>query len=407
MVEVQGWNIQELNPQPSLITGLRSIELFSGAGGLALGAHYAGFHHDQLFEWDSHSCNTLRDNARTRSVRGIENWAVTQGDVRDMTFAEFNGIDLVAGGPPCQPFSIGGKHRGNDDRRDMIPHFVRAVREAQPRAFILENVRGLLRPAFESYFGYILLQLQYPTLVRQDAESWIDHLQRLESHKTSGVRTDLNYNVVFRAMNAADYGVPQTRTRVFVVGFRDSENIEWHFPEATHSRDALIHDLFLTGGYWERHRIPLAGRRVSPPKTSKLPLRIPELKPWVTLRDAITDLPEPDGPEDEDNDGFNHRVRLGAKSYPGHTGSPLDWPSKTLKAGDHGVPGGENMIAFPDGSVRYLSVREAARTQTFPDSWRLAGAWSEAMRQLGNAVPVKLASAITNGVATTLAQSPR
>ena len=86
----------------------------------------------------------------------------------------------------------------------------------------------------------------------------------------------------------------------------------------------------------------------------------------------------------------------------GHTGSPIDWPSKTLKAGVHGVPGGENMIAFHDGSVRYLTVREAARVQTFPDLWRFEGAWSEAMRQLGNAVPVQLASVVARSVADRL-----
>ncbi len=86
----------------------------------------------------------------------------------------------------------------------------------------------------------------------------------------------------------------------------------------------------------------------------------------------------------------------------GHTGSPLDWPAKTLKAGDHGVPGGENMIAFPDGSVRYFTVREAARIQTFPDAWQFQGAWSEAMRQLGNAVPVTLARVVAEGMAASL-----
>ena len=98
----------------------------------------------------------------------------------------------------------------------------------------------------------------------------------------------------------------------------------------------------------------------------------------------------------------NHIVNPGARSYPGHTGSPLDEPAKTLKAGDHGVPGGENMLARPDGSIRYFTVREAARLQTFPDDYVFQGAWSEAMRQLGNAVPVKLAESIASAVARTL-----
>ena len=95
-------------------------------------------------------------------------------------------------------------------------------------------------------------------------------------------------------------------------------------------------------------------------------------------------------------------MQLGARSYPGHTGSPLDAPAKTLKAGGHGVPGGENMLVRDDGSVRYFSVRESARLQTFPDGYELQGSWSEAMRQLGNAVPVTLALSVARSVAVQL-----
>jgi DNA (cytosine-5)-methyltransferase 1 len=95
---------------------------------------------------------------------------------------------------------------------------------------------------------------------------------------------------------------------------------------------------------------------------------------------------------------LNHRFQPGARSYPGHTGSPLDEPAKTLKAGVHGVPGGENMLVRPDGSIRYFTVRESARLQTFPDNFKFHGSWTETMRQLGNAVPVKLAEVIANSV---------
>lgn len=95
-------------------------------------------------------------------------------------------------------------------------------------------------------------------------------------------------------------------------------------------------------------------------------------------------------------------MREGARPYPGHTGSATDQPSKAIKAGVHGVPGGENMIRFADGSVRYLSVREAARVQTFPDGYELSGAWSEGMRQMGNAVPVELARVVASSVACAL-----
>ena len=93
---------------------------------------------------------------------------------------------------------------------------------------------------------------------------------------------------------------------------------------------------------------------------------------------------------------------LARRAYPGHTGSELDKPSKTIKAGVHGVPGGENMIRYPDGSLRYMTVREAARVQTFPDGYEFCGAWSEGMRQIGNAVPVELARVVAASVACAL-----
>ncbi|MBA2519595.1 MAG: DNA cytosine methyltransferase [Chloroflexia bacterium] len=385
--------------------GFRSLELFTGAGGLALGTHVAGFQHRLLLEWNADACDTLRVNATARSIPGIDSWRILQADARLVDFQSVGAVDLIAGGPPCQPFSLGGKHRGMDDTRDMIPQFVRAVREVAPAAFILENVRGLVRSSFRSYFSYVTLQLTHPTVIRREDESWEDHLRRLEDVHTSGREYDLHYRVVFRVLNAADFGVPQTRERVFIVGFRSDTGIEWHFPEPTHSQAALVRDQRDTGAYWEQHGIAphpsmsaSFGRR--PSGTPALPL-LP-LQPWRTVRDAIGDLPAPTAERDEVLGFTNHRLRPGARAYPGHTGSPLDWPAKTLKAGDHGVPGGENMIAFADGSVRYFTVREAARVQTFPDAWHVEGSWSEAMRQLGNAVPVTLAHTIASSVARSL-----
>ena len=121
-------------------------------------------------------------------------------------------------------------------------------------------------------------------------------------------------------------------------------------------------------------------------------------KPWRTVRAALQGLPDPEKHPRLAKKHLDHRFQPGARSYPGHTGSPLDEPSKTLKAGVHGVPGGENMLRRPDGSIRYFSVRESARLQTFPDDFALHGAWSEAMRQLGNAVPVDLAQIIASDV---------
>lgn len=385
---------------------MRSVELFVGAGGLGLGISRAGFKPLLVADWDHDSCETIRQNKRRR-VAHMRHWPITEGDVRDLSFSDIpQGVDLLAGGPPCQPFSICGKHRGSGDERDMFPQVARAVRAIQPRAILIENVRGLTRPSFAKYFSHIILQLTYPEMAPRSGEPWIDHLSRLERHHTGGGRDGgLTYRIVHRVVNAADYGIPQQRQRVVIVGFRSDLNLEWSFPNRTHTRDALLHDLWVSGEYWDRHQIAKR-RRPQPPE--KLRGAIHRLdgslfdhgRPWRTVRDALADLPEPfksDSPPIA-----NHRFMPGARTYVGHTGSPLDYPAKTLKAGDHGVPGGENMVVLDDGSVRYFSVREAARLQTFPDEYEFPSVWSESMRQIGNAVPVELGELMAKNIAARL-----
>lgn len=387
---------------------LDSIELFAGAGGLALGFSQHDVDHQAVVEWNKHACDTLRNN-KDKGVAAVAHWPeVTEADVRKFSYAEFEGLDLVTGGPPCQPFSMGGKHGGFLDERDMFPQAIRAVREIRPRAFVFENVRGLTRAAFYNYFSYILLQFEFPSLTAKAKEEWLDHLARLERHKTKGGKAE--YHVVARLVNAADYGVPQKRMRVFIVGFRADVHQPWTLPAETHSHDSLLHSQWVTGEYWERHRVAARNRPVRPSgmdsKLRKLcdidPAML--LEPWNTVRDAISDLPDP---EKRPNKEFvqAHKFQPGARSYAGHTGSPLDEPAKALKAGDHGVPGGENMLRRPDGSVRYFTVRESARIQTFPDEFIFDGSWTETMRQLGNAVPVRLASSVAGSVCDLLRQA--
>lgn len=388
---------------------MRSVELFAGAGGLAMGMWRAGFNHAAVVEWDHDSCETFRFNQRNHA-HDVEQWPLHESDAREFDYRAISGeVVVVSGGPPCQPFSLGGKHRGYMDERDMFPEAVRAVRELRPKAFIFENVKGLLRQTFTTYFEYIQLQLSHPDLTRGRGETWERHRARLERHHTSS-HGAAAYNVVFRLLNAADYGVPQRRERVFLVGFRSDLGVEWSFPERTHCEDALLRDQWVTGSYWERHRVVKAMR---PKLSPKLAPRITRLasedlfacKPWITVRDAIADLPDPE--KNTGNGIANHVFNTGARSYPGHSGSPLDEPAKTLKAGDHGVPGGENMLLRPDGSVRYFTVREAARLQTFGDDYIFHGSWSETMRQLGNAVPVRLAEVIAGSVAAKLREAER
>jgi DNA (cytosine-5)-methyltransferase 1 len=383
---------------------MKSVELFAGAGGLGMGLGRAGFQPLNVIEWDRWCCDTLKENVAAKAV-ALSGWNITTGDVRDVDFSAYAGkIQLVSGGPPCQPFSMGGKHNAYTDQRDMFPEAIRAVREATPKAFVFENVKGLTRATFRNYFEYIQLQLEHPEICARQGEDWSDHLTRLERHHTSGSRSGLHYRVVTRLLNAADFGVPQKRERVFLVGFRDDLGIEWSFPDASHSQDALIWDQCVSGEYWDRHKVAKKARLISERAHSRARrlTEKPDQRPWLTVRDATCDLPDPERQPLLASAVANHKFQPGARSYPGHTGSPVDEPAKTLKAGVHGVPGGENMLARPDGSVRYFSVRESARLQTFPDDFRFQGAWSEVMRQLGNAVPVRLAETIGREVAKEL-----
>lgn len=383
---------------------MKSIELFAGAGGMAMGTHLAGFHHEAVVEWDKWACDTIRENQRN-GYPLVTGWPVYESDVRRVDFKKFEGqIDLITGGPPCQPFSMGGKHRAFLDPRDMFPAAIEVIRDVRPRAFIIENVKGLTRASFSSYFNYILLRLEFPTSVPKSNEPWFDHYERLVSEKSRGLRglkSDVAYRVVPTLVNAANYGIPQKRERVFIVGFRSDLDATWVFPSATHSLDALLFQQCISGEYWKRHGIK--GNHQSNLSRSQV-RRIErlhsepalEMKPWRTVRDALMDLPDPETPENSNY--LNHRLQHGARTYPGHTGSPYDLPAKTLKAGAHGVPGGENMLVKDCGEVRYFTVRESARIQTFPDSYVFHGSWGESMRQLGNAVPVVLAQKVASSV---------
>lgn len=379
---------------------LSCLELFTGAGGLAKGLEMAGIQHKAFVEISSDACLTLANN--------YDKQLVHNADVRTFKFDQFGHIDVISGGPPCQPFSMGGKHKGNTDQRDMFPYACKAISVCTPKAFIFENVKGLLRKSFSSYFEYIILRLTYPEFSLVESECWKDHLVRLEKIHTSGKYDGVKYNVVFRLLDAANYGIPQRRERVFIVGIREDLNVEWSFPQESHSLDSLLWSQFVSSDYWENHGIKPPGfecldkrirQRID--QLLKQPTLFPPTsKPWTTVRDQIGELPEPDTAG-----SFNveHVLREGARSYPGHTGSYIDMPSKTLKAGDHGVPGGENMIRYQDGRVRYYTTFEAKRIQTFPDSYKILGSWTESMRQIGNAVPVELGYRIAKSLSKVIA----
>jgi DNA (cytosine-5)-methyltransferase 1 len=376
---------------------MNSLELFSGAGGLAKGLELAGFQHSALVELNKNAYDSLCENFDASKVF----W----GDIKDFDLSTVNNIDIVAGGPPCQPFSLGGKHRGNQDNRDMFPFAIKAIERLKPKAFIFENVKGLLRAAFADYFEYIILRLTYPSHTAADCADWQSHLIDLRN-VSQWSNPETRYKVSFKLINASDYGVPQKRERVVIVGIRADLPGVWSFPAPTHSAERLFWDMHVTQSYWDRHKIPIFDR---PSIDSLTRAKVAKIKdkhsffdplsmPWQTVRDALCDFPEP-----QSNHGISdHVFRGGARIYPGHTGSILDLPAKTIKAGDHGVPGGENMIRFADGHVRYFTIHEAKILQTFPSDFVIKGVWGEAMRQLGNAVPVSLAEVIGRELLQTL-----
>lgn len=403
-----------LSSPPELGT---SVELFTGGGGLALAMHDVGFRHLIAVESDRRACETLRANVaepfapETRQAETLNSqWPLIEGDIREVDFTRWTGeVDVVAGGVPCQPWSLGGVHKGYEDDRNLWPELFRVVRETRPRAVIAENVKGLLRPSFKPYYDYILNELRAPFEKRVEDEEWRDHDRRLRQALTKeGADPTERYDVAHFLVNAADYGVPQIRWRVFVIAFRRDLGLAgWEFPKPTHSESALL-CAQANGEYWDEHKV-FKKNRYSPELSSRILEEAEKTQRWRTLRDAITEEPKLGEPvhekiEHPDNGFLHHFAWPGAREYPGHTPNLLDRPAKTIKAGVHGVPGGETVLRKPDGSIRYMTVREAARVMTFPDDWEIAGPRSEKMRQLGNAVPVELGRVTANAVAKSLKQ---
>jgi DNA (cytosine-5)-methyltransferase 1 len=184
----------------------KSIELCAGAGGQALGLEMAGFEHLELLEIDHNACNTLRKNR--------PNWQVVEGDIRDYSPKPSISIDLLAGGVPCPPFSVAGKQLGSKDERDLFPEALRLVKELNPRAVMLENVRGLLDTVFDEYRAGI-----------------IRHLDKL------------GYNTDWRLLNASDYGVSQLRPRVIFVAVKKELGNYFFWPNPANENPLPVGDL--------------------------------------------------------------------------------------------------------------------------------------------------------------------
>lgn len=187
---------------------LNSIEICAGAGGQALGLEQAGFEHVSLVEIDAHACQTLRVNR--------SHWNVTEGDLHHYSAEKWKGIELLAGGVPCPPFSKAGKQLGNQDERDLFPEALRLVSECKPQAVMLENVRGLLDSVFDEYRAKIIADLK-----------------------------KLGYIAEWRLLNASDFGVPQLRPRVVFVALKKDVAEYFNWPSALLSPAPTVgHALF-------------------------------------------------------------------------------------------------------------------------------------------------------------------
>lgn len=209
---------------------LSCLEICAGAGGQALGLEAAGFSHTGAVEIESDACETLRLNR--------PNWTVIEGDVRDVEGRHFRGIDLLAGGVPCPPFSTAGQQLGASDERDLFPEALRLARQAKPRAIMLENVRGLAGVRFAEYRGAILAELE-----------------------------SLGYDADWRLLQAADFGVPQLRPRFILVAMRRREfrRFSWPIGDSEHvTVGEALKDLMADGGWFGADRWASGANRVAP-----------------------------------------------------------------------------------------------------------------------------------------------
>lgn len=322
---------------------MKLIDLFSGAGGLSLGLKRAGYdiqacvemNHDAMNTYSLHEPNAIHYNE----------------DVRGVSFKKFRGkIDIVAGGPPCQPFSVGGLRRSNQDKRDMIPEFVRCLREVQPEAFIMENVPGLMLKKTRPYFDSILAQL-----------------------------SACGYRLNWAVLSAADYGVPQKRKRLIVLG---SRGMQLRFPAPTHgpgTSKSHLSALDILGNE------PIGEAPNCPVKYAKYP----DLRPSPYAGHIYNGGGRPLDPQ-----GPCHTILASSGGYKTHW---IDTLGIAPKYHAHLQAGGKPLDGEVPGARR-LSVEECALIQTFPREMQFTGKRSSQYKQVGDAVPPDFAFVIGRSV---------
>ena len=329
------------------VTPLRdftSVELFAGAGGLALGMHLAGFRHVLLNEMDAMACQTLR--------RNHPEWNVLEGDIHQVDFTPLRGhVDFLSGGFPCQAFSYAGKKGGLEDARGtLFFELARAVREIQPKVFMGENVKGLLS---------------------HDDGKTLDVIRNAIA--------ELGYTLVEpRVLKAILYQVPQKRERLILVAIRNdiAQQIQFRWPDP-YKRVMTLRDAFYAGELFPVD-VPASDGQAYPEKKRRVMEMVPEGGDWRDL------------PEEVQKEYMGASFYLGG----GKTGMArrlsLDEPSLTLTC----APAQKQTERCHPIETRPLTVREYARIQTFPDEWIFEGNLAAQYKQIGNAVPVNLSYAI-------------
>lgn len=333
---------EEMDTKP--LRPYTSIELFAGAGGLALGMEKAGFHHVLLNEYDHHACETLRINR--------PEWNVVEGDVHEIDFSEYKGkVDFLSGGFPCQAFSYAGKRLGFEETRGtLFFELARAVKEIQPKVFLGENVRGL----FEHDGGRTLQTIK-------------------------DVIRELGYTLIEpKVLRAIQYDVPQKRERLILIAIRNdiADKVDFHWPDVSRELRTL-RDAFYKGSLYDTD-VPMSEGQSYPDKKRSVLELVPEGGDWRDL------------PENVAREYMKGSYNLGG----GKTGMArrlaMDEPSLTLTC----APAQKQTERCHPIETRPLTVREYARIQTFPDEWQFSGPLSAKYKQIGNAVPVNLSWAI-------------
>ena len=340
-----------------LPTDLPAIDLFAGAGGLSLGLARAGFKMVAAAEMDEDALTTYASaHQQFGQERGL---TLLEGDINQHSFKQWRGdISLVAGGPPCQPYSLGGLRRGKLDPRDGIPQFVRAIQEIQPEAFLMENVPGLASSSSRPLFTELLAEFK-----------------------------SLGFKVEWKVLRAAEYGVCQRRQRLFVIGTRSSE---FNWPAPTHGSTSRT-------PYVSASEILDPHNPIGDPNTSIVTYaKKPDLRPSPWDGHLWNGGGRPIDPQ-----GLAPTLLA---SMGGNKTPWLDGGNIVEKYHKHLLNGGAAEAGIVPGARR-ITVKEASLIQTFPVDMPWCGRSSSQYRQIGNAVPVMLATAVGTALASTLTES--